>query len=151
MNFPFIKYAARILFVSLLSTIPFHIVADELPEIPALPQVEYLTPDKMNQADYELLNEYSGNYNGCLSDTSIERMNSQPDPRHVVDFAMKHCAGILEELNQKMAEKNFDPNFRQGYIQRVSNRAANSMLRMVMMGMATRQSADEAESQSVPQ
>jgi len=151
MNFPFVKYAVRIVSVGLLYVVPFQIVADELPEIPALPQAEYLTPDKMTQADYDLLNEYSDNYNGCLSDTSIKQMESQSDPRHVVDFAMKHCANILEELNQKMIEKNFDPNFRQGYIHRASNQAANGMLRMVMMGMATRQSADEVGSQPVPQ
>ncbi len=151
MNFPFTKYAARTVSVGLLSMLSFHIVADELPEIPSLPQVEYLTPEKMTREDHALLAEYSDNYNGCLADTSINQMNSQSDPRHVVDFAMKHCAGILEELNQKMTEKNFDPDFRQSYIHRVSNQAANGMLRMVMMGMANRQLAAEVESQSVPQ
>lgn len=151
MNFPFIKYATRAVFVCLLSVLPFHIVADELPEIPSLPQAEYLTPEKMTREDHKLLSEYSDNYNGCLTDNSIDQINSQFDPRHVVDFAMKHCAGILEELNQKMTEKNFDPVFRQGYIRRVSNQAANGMLRQVMMGMANRQAPAEAESQSVPQ
>jgi hypothetical protein len=126
-------------------------VADELPEIPALPQAEYLTPDKMTQADYDLLNEYSDNYNGCLSNTSIEQMNSQSDPLHVVDFSMKHCANIMEELNQKMIEKNFDPDFRQSYVHRASKNAANEMLRMVMMGMANRPPPVDAEVQSAPQ
>ena len=151
MNFPFIKYAIRILFVSLLPAISLNITAGELPEIPSLPQAEYLTPENMSREDYVLLNEYSDNYNGCLSNTSIEQMSSQTDPLHVVDFAMKHCASIMEELNQKMIEKNFDPDFRESYIHRVSKNAANDMLRMVMMSMANRPPPVDAEAQAVPQ
>ena len=66
-------------------------------------------------------------------------MQVQDDPRHVVDFAMKKCATELENLNMEMTARNFDPNFRQGYIKRISNRSANQTLKIVMMGMARKQ------------
>ena len=144
MNPSFIKKIIRSAFI-FLPFVPFYTMADDLPEIPALPQAEYLSPDKMTREDHNLLAEYTDHYNGCLQDTSIEQMNTQSDPRHVVDFAMKHCATILEELDQKMIEKNFEPNFRQGYIRRTSNQAANGMLRLVMISMANRPAPVAAE------
>lgn len=151
MNFHLINCAVKISFVSISITMAFHSVADELPEIPSLPQAEYLTPDKMTREDRIMLSEYSGNYDGCLAETSIDQMNRQSDPRIVVDFAMKHCASIMEELNQKMIEKNFEPNFRQNYIHSVSKQSANGMLRMVMIGMANRSASPAAEPQPAPE
>ncbi len=150
MNFSFIKKIFRTTSIFLI-LLPVYAISGELPEVPTLPQAEYLTPDKMTREDHMMLAEYTDNYNGCLQDTSIEQMSTQNDPRHVVDFAMKHCASILEELDQKMIEDNYDPNFRQGYIRRASNQAANGMLRLVMMGMANRQSTAETEPQPAPQ
>lgn len=152
MNFSFAQITKQTSVISLLFFIPLSGMAGELPEVPALPQAEYITPDKMTREDHIMIAEYTDNYNGCLQDTSIEQMNTQEDPRHVVDYAMKHCAGILEELDQKMIEKNFEPNFRQGYIRRISNQAANGMLRLVMMAMANRSAAQtEPAPESAPQ
>ena len=106
-------------------------------------QQEYLTADKMTREDRDMLAQHSENYNYCLSNTSIEQMQLQPDPRHVVDIAMKQCAVELENLDKKMIERNFDPVFRQGYLRRVSNHGANQTLRMVMMTMANRPEQSE--------
>ena len=151
MNFSFAQKTKQSAIILLLFTMPFYILADELPEVPTLPQAEYLSPDKMTQEDRMMLAEYTDDYNGCLQDTSIEQMNTQDDPLHVVDFAMKHCAVILEELDQKMIEKNFEPNFRQGYLRRASNQAANGVLRLVMMSLANKQTPADTPSQPAPQ
>jgi hypothetical protein len=150
MNFTFAQITKQFAIILLLSVTPLHGTSGELPDVPALPQAEYITPDKMTREDHMMIAEYSDNYNGCLQDTSIEQMNTRDDPRHVVDYAMKHCAGILEELDLKMIEKNFEPDFRQGYIRRTSNQAANGMLRLVMMAMANRQSAAETAPPPAP-
>lgn len=105
----------------------------------------YLTPDKMTREDYDMLNEYSAGYNQCLAETSIKQMETWSDPRIVVDFAMKNCASSLEELNRKMIERNFEPNFRESFVHRISNQGANSTLRIVMMEMAAKQSQQEPQ------
>lgn len=102
-----------------------------------------ITPANMSRDDEYLLNEYSARYNECLTETSVKQLQTADDPRHVVDHAMKTCAVKLEELDRKMIERNFDPDFRKGYIRRVSNRSANNVLRTVMMGMAARQGQAE--------
>lgn len=99
-----------------------------------------ITPANMTREDGNLLNEYSAEYNQCLTEISIQQLQTEDDPRHVVDHAMKTCAVKLEELDREMMARNFDPDFRKGYIRTVSNRSANNILRTVMMGMAARES-----------
>ncbi len=110
---------------------------------PVAEQPQFITPDKMTEDDYQLLNDYTGNYNQCLSDTSIQQAQTQTDPRQVVDFAMKFCAVHLIELQQKMNERNFDPNFIDNYLHRTSTKGANNALRVMMFQMANKQSAGE--------
>jgi len=132
-------------FLFIILAFPLIALAEEDKGLPAEPASEYLTPDKMTREDFEMLNEYSASYNQCLTETSIKQMETQSDARNVVDFAMKFCANQLEELHQKMIDRNYEPNFRQGYIHRISNRGANTTLRIVMMGMAAKQSQQEAQ------
>ncbi len=117
-------------------------------EVPQMPQEMYITPDKMTSEDRMLLSEYSGSYNSCLTGVSMQQMEVQADARNVVDYAMKECAVKLEELDQKMIERNFEPNFRMGYLHMVSNKGANNVLRSVMMGMATRPAPAEPASEA---
>lgn len=115
-------------------------LADDVsPASPTDKDPAVITPANMSREDGNLLREYAARYNECLTETSIERMQDENDPLHVVDHAMKACAFKLEELDQKMAARNFDPDFRRGYIHNVSNRGANNVLRTVMMSMAARQ------------
>ena len=141
MNFRFIN-KSFLPFSILLLVISTQVAAEEPVETPSLPEPAYITPENMTKEDQIMLSDYSGSYNGCLMETSIDQMNQQTDARHIVDFAMKQCAVKMEELNQKMIERNFEPNFRQGYIHRISNQGANNALQNVMMGMAARQSQE---------
>lgn len=106
----------------------------------------YITPDQLTRDDWSMISEHTDNYNNCLSTTSIEQLQSQADPRNVVDYAMKHCAVELETLDKKMIERNYDPSFRFGYLHRISNNGANNTLRMVMMTMANQPSQSEQKS-----
>lgn len=97
-----------------------------------------ITPANMTREDGYMLKEHASRYNECLTETSVGQLQAEDDPRRVVDHAMKACAVKLEELDRKMKARNFDPDFRKGYIRTVSNRSANNVLRIVMMGMAAR-------------
>ena len=136
---------ANFIFLLIILIIPLLALAEEIPDSATEQANKYLTPDKMTREDYNMLNEYSASYNQCLAETSLKQMETQSDPRTVVDFAMKLCAARLEELNQKMIDHNYEPNFRESYIHRISNRGANSTLRIVMMGMAAKQSQQEPQ------
>ena len=108
---------------------------------------QYLTPEQITKDDYDMMSEYAYRYDSCLNETSMEQMDQMPDPRHVVDYAMKQCAAELEELDHKMTARNFDPAYRQGFIGKVNRQSVNNALRMVMVGMAARQSLAPAPAQ----
>jgi hypothetical protein len=139
------KNPIKILFICAIMAIPLITIAEDNEESPAIQENKYLTPDKMTREDFEMLNEYSANYEQCLTEISVNQMEVQTDPRVVVDIAMKSCASMLEELNRIMTDQNYDPALRQGYIHRVSKRGANSTLRVVMMGMAAKQSQQDIQ------
>ena len=139
-----LKYPVDFILLILILAIPLTALAEESTDSSTQEVNEYLTPDKMTREDYAMLNEYSASYNECLAEISLKQMETQSDPRIVVDFAMKFCAARLEELDQKMIDRNFEPNFRESYIHRASNRGANSTLRIVMMEMAAKQSQQES-------
>ena len=101
---------------------------------------QYLTSAQITQEDYDMMADYAYRYDSCLNQTSMEQMDKQADPRHVVDYAMKQCAADLEELDRKMTERNIDPAYRQGFIGKINRQSVNNTLRNVMMGMAARQS-----------
>lgn len=107
----------------------------------------YLAPEDITSEDYDMMSDYAYRYDSCLNQTSQEQMNKQPDPRHVVDYAMKQCATELEELDRKMIARNFDPAYRQGYIGKVNRQSVNNTLRTVMMGMASSQSQPSDQTQ----
>ena len=114
--------------------------ADGSSAAPGTEAPRYLAPEEITSEDYDMMSDYAYRYNACLNQTSQEQMDKQPDPRHVVDYAMKQCAAELEELDRKMTARNFDPAYRQGYIGKVNRHSVNNTLRNVMMGMASRQS-----------
>ncbi len=108
--------------------------ATDSQEVPA-----YITPDQLSREDRMMLSDFSNRYETCMNETSVAQLQIQEDPRDVVDYSMKKCAVELENLNMEMTARNFDPNFRQGYIHHVTNHSVNKTLRMVMIGMANRQ------------
>jgi len=114
--------------------------ADGGTEAPGAGAPRYLAPEEITKEDYDMMADYAYRYDSCLDQISQEQMDKQPDPRHVVDYAMKQCAAELEELDRKMTARNFDPAYRQSFIGKVNRQSVNNTLRSVMMGMASRQS-----------
>lgn len=106
---------------------------------PETTESQYITPNNMSNDDRQMLSDYSGSYYQCLSDSSMQQVQTQNDPRRIVDIAMKSCAIHLETLQQKMNERNFDPNFIDYYLHHTSTNGANNALRTMMMVMATKQ------------
>ncbi len=140
-----LNQANKILLLSLLLSTT--VVADETNTGKTNDVNEIITPENMSPEDGRMLNEYANHYDHCLRDTSIEQMQVLTDSRHVVDYAMKACAGTLYELEEKMTARNFDPDFRRGYLRSISNRSANNILRFVMMSMANRNSVEVKEAE----
>ncbi len=120
--------------------LPGHARADEGGTAPGAEPKNYLAPEEITKEDYAMMSDYAYRYDSCLNQISQEQMDKQPDPSHVVDYAMKQCAPELEELDHKMTARNFDPAYRQGFIGKVNRQSVNNTLRNVMMGMASRQS-----------
>lgn len=104
---------------------------------------EYLQPGDFTQDDYAMITDHKAEYNDCLNEKAATAIENQTDPRQVVNTAMHACAGILEDLNRRMTDRNVLPAFRQGYIRKVNTEGANNVLRAVMMAMANRESSRE--------
>lgn len=104
----------------------------------------YITPEEMTQADYDLMAEHAYRYEACLNQASMSQIDTQPDVRHAVDYAMKQCAMELEELDKKLTARNIEPAFRLGFIGKINRQATTNTLRNMMMAFAARQS-QEAE------
>lgn len=104
---------------------------------------EYLQPGDFTEDDYAMITDHKAEYNGCLNEKAASAIENQTDPRQVVNTALQACAGILEELNRRMTDRNVLPAFRQGYIRRVNTEGANTVLRAVMMAMANRELSRE--------
>ncbi len=138
------KHVLQVVFLMVFLTTGLTTFAEEAETA----KTDYIMPNEMSRDDQKMLSEYTNRYDYCMGETSLQQMQVQDDPRHVVDFAMKKCATELENLNMEMTARNFDPNFRQGYIKRISNRSANQTLKIVMMGMARKQSAAASEEKS---
>ena len=100
---------------------------------------EYLSQDQVTREDYNTMSEFGIAYDECLTDTSRAEVANYDDPRHVVDFAMKHCAVKLEELNAWFIEKKFPPSFKKGYIKRLSGKSVRRIMPEVMFMMSTKQ------------
>lgn len=138
------KHVLQVVFLMVFLTTGLTTFAEEAETA----KTDYIMPNEMTQDDQKMLSEYTNRYDYCMGETSVQQMQLQDDPRQVVDFAMKKCATELENLNMEMTARNFDPNFCQGYIKRISNRSANQTLKIVMMGMARKQSAATSEEKS---
>lgn len=104
---------------------------------------EYLQPGDFTEDDYAMITDHKAEYNDCLNEKAANAIENQTDPRQVVNTAMQACAGILEDLDRQMTDRNVLPAFRQGYIRRVNTEGANTVLRAVMMAMANRESSGE--------
>lgn len=138
------KHILKVVFLAVFLTTGLTTFAEEAETA----KTDYIMPNEMTRDDQKMLSEYTNRYDYCMGETSVQQMQVQDDPRHIVDFAMKKCATDLENLNMEMTARNFEPNFRQGYIKRISNRSANQTLKIVMMAMARKQSAAASEEKS---
>lgn len=143
MNENLLKNLINHMFLVSFILFPGMVFADKDPAADKSNEQEYITPDKLTREDRLMLNEYVQNYNNCLTRTSIEQMKTQTDPRYIVDFAMKQCATELETLNTKMIDRNFEPNFRDSFLHRISTNSANQTLQAVMYNIANRPSQPE--------
>ncbi|MGH8119959.1 MAG: hypothetical protein ACRESK_05020, partial [Gammaproteobacteria bacterium] len=100
--------------------------ADDSGEATSTETPRYLAPEEITREDYDMMSNYASRYAACLDQTSMEQMNNHADPRRVVDYAMKQCAAVLEELDRKMTERNIDPAYRQGFIGKINHQAVNN-------------------------
>jgi len=106
---------------------------------PTSSEPEYLSQDQVTREDYNMMSEFSGAYDECLTNTSRAEVANYNDPRHVVDIAMKQCAVKLEELYAWFTERRFPPSFIKGYIRKLSGKSVREVMPEVMFMMSQKQ------------
>ncbi len=99
---------------------------------------EYKTSGKMTQEEHQKVAEAQAEYNECLNESAISRLEHQTDIRVVADHSMKDCAPILEALYETLLSASYAPEPTRRLTRSISNRASNKLLSKLMMYMAAR-------------
>ncbi len=102
-------------------------------------QAEPRLPAQMNNEDWEIINTAQDSYHECMQGKMLEFSENSDDPRVISDQVLEVCSGILIKLNHDLDERNINPYFSQKYIYNMKNKAAQQLLRNLMMMIASRQ------------
>jgi len=92
----------------------------------------------MSKEEYQKVTEARAEYNECLNESAITRLEHQTDIRVVADHSMKDCAPVLEDLYNYLLLGNYAPEPTKRFVRSISNRASNKLLSNLMMYMAAR-------------
>ena len=97
---------------------------------------EYKTTGEMTKEEYQKVREASAEYNDCVNEFAMSKLEQQTDARVIADHAMKECAPVLEELYSFLLVGNYDPEPTKQFVSSISNRTANKLLSNLMVYMA---------------
>lgn len=125
------------LLLLLICLTPFSVSADA-------DSANYRLPEEMTRDDWDVINTAHGDYRACLQEKMIESAADSDDPRVISNQVLELCSIILIKLDQDLGERNINPIFTQRYIYNMKNKAAQKLLRNLMMMIASRQQ-EEAE------
>lgn len=121
MNHKTYRYLAALLFVLSLNV-----------------NAEYKTSGEMTKEESLKVIDTRAEYNECLDESALTRLEHQNDIRVVADHSMKDCAPILEDLYEFLLSGNYAPEPTKRLVNSISNRGVNELLSNLMMFMATR-------------
>ena len=102
---------------------------------------EYKTGN-LTQEEYQKVSDVKAEHMECMHETAIAQTEVQTDLRVAADFAMKECAPLLEELYNYLIGRNYAPEPMRHFVSSISNKAANGLLRNLMMFMAQKNSSN---------
>lgn len=102
-------------------------------------------PEKITQEQWSAINDYIYDHQLCLREEIVKSTQVSEDAREVSNHILEVCSPYLIDLKQKMVSWNIAPSFADQYIYTKKNKAANKMLKAVMMMLANKQ-ATAAES-----
>ena len=105
-------------------------------------------PEKITQEQWREINDYIYNHQLCLREEMVKTVEASDDARNASNQILEICSPHLIELKQKMVSWNIAPSFADQYIYTKKNKAANQMLRAVMVLMANKQSVAEQSEES---
>lgn len=86
----------------------------------------------MTQEEYQKVSETSAEYNECLNEIAISKLQEIADARAIADHAMKECASHLENLYDFLLSGNYPPEAMKRFVGSISNKGANKLLSNVM-------------------
>ncbi len=96
---------------------------------------EYKT-GSLTQEEYQKVSDSTAEHADCMNEFAMSQTDVQADLRVIADHAMKECSPILEELYNFLITNNYAPEPMRRYVSGISNKAANALLRNLMMFMA---------------
>lgn len=99
-------------------------LADEHAE----PQAAERSPGDMTVEERVQMMEGANEYNTCVYNAALERIDTDPDIRRIADGAMGHCQPRLEALAGTIEDWGFAPYFAEGFTRNVRDRAARKLL-----------------------
>lgn len=89
---------------------------------------ERRSPGDMTVDERRGMMEHAQNYNNCVFNLAMQRVNSDPDIRRIADLAMDDCQNNLDALQDQIIAWGFPDYFAEGFTRTVRDRAARKLI-----------------------
>jgi hypothetical protein len=99
-------------------------------------------PSTLSEETIAKANAAVRDYQKCLNDETLARINDQVDPRAIADAILKQCEYKLAPIKTAYDAENVPVSISERYLRKNRSRGAQSVLRFVMAAQAMR-STDE--------
>lgn len=91
------------------------------------------SPGDMTVDERADLMRATNDYQRCVYDAAISKIDASPDVRAVADLAFDLCRETMDGVNGWFAERGFDEGFATGYTRQMRDRAGRKLLPELMM------------------
>ncbi|HAZ60904.1 MAG TPA: hypothetical protein DCY89_04940 [Gammaproteobacteria bacterium] len=99
-------------------------------------------PDALSDAERADMVTAANAYSECLI-TEATRHDDEPDPRVIADAAMGACDERLQALGSLLTALRLDPGYAEGFRRQTRDRAARSLLGLIMQVQGQKQLAPQ--------
>lgn len=107
----------------------------------ATAQAETPLRNAFDSGELKLLAATNLTYTSCMQNNAREQLGSDPDIRVVAGAAAAACNDVLVALETTLDEGGINPDFYQGAVQGIKNRAIRRLLPLLMMEQSNRSAA----------
>jgi len=89
--------------------------------------------NSLDTAEMKLIAETNLSFSECIQKNAAGELNSNTDIREIAAQAVNSCVSVLDKLSAELDEHGINPDFYNGTIEQIKNRAIRRLLPLLMM------------------